>query len=252
MTRLDVLWQERPPPSLNDLESLPDLKLSWPIRFSSFVSTWLRFPSSYTLTWCRDYPDVPDSDCTSMDRSKQIDTHLLHGRRKRRNWGRSGFDVAPICSKIPRGKFRGISFDIGFIVFCRRQLTWSLGILCHFGLLLLFTKGVIPFRNRFALFDMLTMLKTTRWSAFTLSTVKLNHRRSRGLQISGLMNRSYSNSEIRSTLPKLPVSNEASKQMCPFFAFPLCPGGRIIILFTFPIPPSVSLSSLSAQSNVCL
>lgn len=94
---------------------------------------------------------------------------------------------------------------------------------------------------------MLTMLKITRWSAFTLSTVKLNHIRSRGLQVSGLMNRSYSNSEIRSTLPKLPVSNEASKQMCPFFAFPLWPGGRIIILFTLPNPPSASLSSLSAQ-----
>lgn len=164
-----------------------------------------------------------------------------------RNWGCNGFDVAPICSRKPRIKIALSIYISTFIPSIRRWLTWSLGILCHFDLLLLFTNGVIPFRNRFALFDMLTMLKITRWSAFTLSTVKLNHIRSRGLQVSGLMNRSYSNSEIRSTLPKLPVSNEASKQMCPFFAFPLCPGGRIIILFTLPSPPSASLSSLSAQ-----
>ena len=42
------------------------------------------------------------------------------------------------------------------------QLTCSLGILCHFDLLLLFTNGVSPFRNRFALLDILTMLNTTR------------------------------------------------------------------------------------------
>lgn len=128
-----------------------------------------------------------------------------------------------------------------------KDITWSRGILCHFDLLLLFTSGVIPWRKRFALLEMLTMLKITRWSALTLSTVKLNHRRSFGAQVSGLIKRSYSNSEIRSTLPRLPVSNVASKQIWPFLALPLCPGGRITNLFTLPNPPSASLSSLSVK-----
>lgn len=131
-----------------------------------------------------------------------------------------------------------------------QNFTCFRGILCHFGLLLLFINGVIPCRKRFALFEMFTILKITRWSAFTLSTVKLNHRRNLGPQVSGLMKRSYSNSEIKSTLPRLPVSKVASKQMWPFLALPLWPGGRITILFTLPRPPSASLSSLSTRVSV--
>lgn len=40
--------------------------------------------------------------------------------------------------------------------------------------------------------------------SFTFSTVKLNQTRKRGLQVSGLMNKSYSNSETWSTRPRLP------------------------------------------------
>ena len=40
----------------------------------------------------------------------------------------------------------------------------------------------------------------------------------------------------------------ASKQRCPFFALPECPGGLITILSTLPSPPSLSLSSESDNS----
>lgn len=44
-------------------------------------------------------------------------------------------------------------------------------------------------------------------ASFTFSTVKLNQTRKRGLQVSGLMNRSYSNSVMWSTRPRLPTKN---------------------------------------------
>lgn len=127
--------------------------------------------------------------------------------------------------------------------------TWLAGILCHLGLLVLLTSGVIPSLNKFRDFETLTILKMTLWSERTLSTVKLNQNLNLGLQVSGLMKRSYSNSEMSSTRPRLPVSNEASKQRWPFFALPLWPGGRITSLFTLPNPPSVSLSSLSKHEK---
>lgn len=83
------------------------------------------------------------------------------------------------------------------------------------------------------------------WSCLTLSTVKLNQNRYRGLQVSGLKNRSYSNSPTKSARPRFPVSNAASKHRWPRFALPLCPGGRMITRLTLPRPPSPSLSSES-------
>lgn len=44
--------------------------------------------------------------------------------------------------------------------------------------------------------------------SFTFSTVKLNQTRKRGLQVSGLMNKSYSNSETWSTRPRLPGNKD--------------------------------------------
>lgn len=44
----------------------------------------------------------------------------------------------------------------------------------------------------------------------------------------------------------VPVSKEASRQRCPFLAFPECPGGLMTNRVTLPVPSSSSLSSLSA------
>lgn len=92
--------------------------------------------------------------------------------------------------------------------------------------------------------------KNFTWSCFTLSTVKLNQKRYRGLHVSGRKNKSYSNSPTKSARPKLPVSNAASKHKCPRFALPLWPGGRMITLLTFPRPPSPSLSSESETKTI--
>lgn len=75
--------------------------------------------------------------------------------------------------------------------------------------------------------------------------MKLNHIRIFGQHVSGRINKSYSNSEIKSTRPRLPDSNDASKHKWPFFALPLWPAGRTTSRFKFPNPPSPSLSSLS-------
>lgn len=93
------------------------------------------------------------------------------------------------------------------------------------------------------------MIMLFTWSCFTLSTVKLNQNRNRGLHVSGRKNKSYSNSPTRSARPKLPVSNAASKHKWPRFALPLCPGGRIITRLTLPKPPSPSLSSESVVNH---
>lgn len=44
--------------------------------------------------------------------------------------------------------------------------------------------------------------------SFTFSTVKLNQTRKRGLQVSGLTNKSYSNSETWATRPRLPGNKD--------------------------------------------
>lgn len=51
------------------------------------------------------------------------------------------------------------------------------------------------------------MIQLCTWSRRMLSTVKKNHSRTFGLQVSGLMNRSYSNSDTRSTRPRLPATD---------------------------------------------
>lgn len=97
-------------------------------------------------------------------------------------------------------------------------------------LLVLLTKGVIPFLNKLFLLLILTILKmtfwnskyslnkrvlcslsnthynfTNTWSCLVFSTTKLNHSLCRGLQVSGRMKRSYSYSHTKSILPKLPI-----------------------------------------------
>ena len=74
----------------------------------------------------------------------------------------------------------------------------------HFDRLVDLTTGVIPFWKRFFVLLKLTMLKMILWSFWTFSTLKLNQNRMRGLPVSGLMNKSYSFSVIKSTRPKLP------------------------------------------------
>lgn len=140
----------------------------------------------------------------------------------------------------------------------------------HLGRVDDFTSGVNPNLNRFRVLLMLTILNITRltknnvkydwifnltfenqqatWSCFTLSTVKLNQNRNRGLQVSGRKNKSYSNSPTKSARPRFPVSNAASKHKWPRFAFPECPGGRMITRLTLPSPPSPSLSSESENN----
>ena len=108
--------------------------------------------------------------------------------------------------------------------------------------------GVRPTRNRFLDLLRLTMLKIILWSSCTFSTEKLNQNLYLGLQVSGLTYKSYSNSLMKSTLPRFPDSNIASKQRCPFLALPECPGGLITTFSTLPSPPSLSLSSESKQT----
>lgn len=47
--------------------------------------------------------------------------------------------------------------------------------------------------------------QTQTWLTYAFSIVKLNQKRCRGFETSGRTNRSYSNSLMRSTRPKLPV-----------------------------------------------
>ena len=88
------------------------------------------------------------------------------------------------------------------------------------------------------------------WSLWTFSTEKLNHNLYLGLQVSGLTYKSYSNSLMKSTLPRFPDSYIASKQRWPFLALPECPGGLITTFSTLPSPPSLSLSSESKKKLV--
>ena len=111
------------------------------------------------------------------------------------------------------------------------------------------TIGVRPTRNRFLDLLRLTMLKMILWSWWTFSTEKLNHSLYLGLQVSGLTYKSYSNSLMKSTLPRFPDSYIASKHRCPFLALPECPGGLITTFSTLPSPPSLSLSSESKQTS---
>ena len=83
------------------------------------------------------------------------------------------------------------------------------------------------------------------------STVKWNQSRARGLAVSGRINRSYSWLVMKSTRPRFIVSCPPSKQMWPFLALPVWPGGRMTsrwMLFNMPsFSESVSAMMLLAQ-----
>ena len=136
------------------------------------------------------------------------------------------------------------------------------------------TTGVSPSANKVRDLLIFTTLNITLWFFCVFSTVKWNqnlqlnwselvdrirlkklffgtlvhkfriniHYLHLGFAVSGLMKRSYSWFVIKSTRPKFIVSKPPSKQIWPFLAFPVCPGGRMTSLCMLLRIPSFSES----------